>query len=157
MMRRRQNYAEKQVLKLNIAYDQSSLTLEELLISHGMPPAWSLNFSISRVAESGGGDEVGGLGWHKETFEGKVDSNIMTLKFWRYFLSTFTWTLGKQKRSWGQMYGNTSPPLSLVTLPYDCLPQPHLAHDDMHTPVSFHWRAACLSWRRRAVMDIGFL
>ena len=78
-MRGRQNCAEKQVLNLNIAYDQRSPTLEEFRKVIGMPPAWSLSFSISQVPGSGHEDEIGSLGWHKEASEPRLDSNIMSL------------------------------------------------------------------------------
>ena len=75
----RQNCAAKQVLNLNIAYDQRSPTLEEFIKVIGMPPAWSFSFSVSQVPGSGREDEIGSLGWHKEASEPRLDSNIMSL------------------------------------------------------------------------------
>ena len=116
-MRGRQNCAAKQVLNLNIAYDQRSPTLEEFIKVIGMPPAWSLSFSVSQVPASGREDEIGSLGWHKEASEPRLDSNITSRhqESLGYFLSMFLWTLDEWKKSWGHMYGKVSYPLLLVT------------------------------------------
>lgn len=127
--------------------------------SHGMPSAWSLSLSISQVLGSGGEDEVGGLGWHKEAFGGKVDTNIMspTPRILDILSKDVHVNIWQAEKILGQMCENLSPPLSLVTASHDHLPQAFLACDDLHLPGSFHcivtWMAACSSWRKGTVTD----